>query len=79
MAFNDISPKSRIHILIIPKKHIPTVSDMNEKDEVLMGHLIKIAKDLALKHLCRGYRLQFFVGKEGGQEVFHVHLHLLAN
>lgn len=78
-AFNDINPKGRVHILIIPKKHIPTVADMEEGDEKIMGHLIKTAKELAEKNSCRGYQLKFFVGKEGGQEVFHVHLHLVGN
>lgn len=79
MAFNDINPKGRVHILIIPRKHIPTIADMEEGDEKSMGHLIKIAKELAAKNSCRGYQLKFFVGREGGQEVFHVHLHLVGN
>ncbi|MBI5413146.1 histidine triad nucleotide-binding protein [Candidatus Peregrinibacteria bacterium] len=78
MAFNDIHPKDRIHILVIPKKHIPTIAYLEDGDEKLMGHLIKIAKELAKKNGCPGYRLTFFVGKEGGQEVFHVHLHLIG-
>lgn len=78
VAFNDIHPKDRIHILVVPRKHIPTVADMEEGDEKVMGHLIKTAKELAKKHGCPGYKLTFFVGKEGGQEVFHVHLHLIG-
>lgn len=78
VAFHDIAPKARVHLLVIPKKHIPTVADIEEGEEALMGHLIKIAKELAIKNGCPGYKLQFFVGKEGGQEVFHVHLHLLG-
>lgn len=78
VAFNDIHPKSRIHILIIPKKHITTIAEMEEGDEKVMGHLIKVAKDLAKKFDCKGYKLLFSVGREGGQEVFHVHLHLMG-
>ena len=78
VAFNDIHPKDRVHILLVPKKHIPTIADMEEGDEKVMGHLIKTAKDLATKNSCPGYKLQFSVGKEGGQEVFHVHLHLIG-
>lgn len=78
MAFNDIHPKSRVHILVIPKKHIPTIADMREGDEKVMGHLIKVAKELAQKNSCSGYKLIFSVGKDGGQEVFHVHLHLMG-
>lgn len=78
IAFNDIHPKERVHILLIPKKHIPTIADMQEGDEKVMGHLIKTAKELAQKHGCPGYKLMFSVGKDGGQEVFHVHLHLMG-
>lgn len=79
LAFNDINPKGRVHILIVPKKHIPTVSDVEDFEASLMGHLILTAKRLAEKNACKGYRLTFFVGKEGGQEVFHVHLHLIGS
>lgn len=78
VAFNDIHPKDRVHILVVPRKHIPTVTDMEEGDEKIMGHLITTAKELAKKMNCPGYKLIFFVGKEGGQEVFHVHLHLIG-
>ncbi len=79
IAFDDITPKSRVHILIVPKKHIATVNDIEDGEEKLMGHLIKVAKELAQKNNCVGYKLLFNVGKEGGQVVFHVHLHLLGN
>ena len=77
-AFNDINPKNRVHILIVPRKHIPTIADMEEGDEVLMGHLIKTAKELAAKNSCRGYQLKFLWERRraGG---FHVHLHLVGN
>ncbi len=78
VAFKDISPKAPVHFLVVPKKHIPTISDINEGEEILMGHLIKVAKDLAKKHSCEGYRLTFNVHEKGGQEVFHVHLHLMG-
>lgn len=78
MAFDDIAPKSRIHILLVPKKHIPTIADLEEGDEKVIGHLVKIAKELAVKHGCKAYNLQFNVGKDAGQIVFHVHLHLLG-
>lgn len=78
VAFNDIHPKDRVHILIVPRKHIPTVADLEDSDAELMAHLITVARDLAKKNACPGYKLMFFVGKEGGQEVFHVHLHLIG-
>lgn len=79
IAFNDVSPKKRVHILVVPKKHIPTINDIEAGEEKLLGHLIKTAKELAQKKECAGYQLLFNVGKEGGQVVFHVHLHLLGN
>jgi len=79
VAFPDINPQARVHILIVPLKHIPTIKDLEAGDDQIMGHLIKTARDLAQKEGLDGYRLQFNVGKAGGQEVFHVHLHLLGN
>jgi len=79
VAFKDINPKKRVHLLIVPKKHIPKVSDIKEGDEKLMGHLIKTAKELAEKNSSEHYQLLFNVGKEAGQVVFHAHLHLMGN
>lgn len=79
LAFDDIHPKARVHILLVPKKHIPTVADLEEGDEKIIGHLVKVAKELAKKHKCKGYQLLFNVGKEAGQIVFHVHMHLMAS
>lgn len=79
VAFDDIHPKARVHILVVPKKHIPTIADLEEGDEKIAGHLIKIAKELGKKHNCKGYQLIFNVGKEAGQIVFHIHLHLMGN
>lgn len=78
IVFHDIHPKSAVHLLIVPKKHIPTIMDLEEGDETIMGHLIRIAKEVAYKKGLEGYKLQFNVGAKGGQEVFHVHLHLLG-
>lgn len=78
VAFNDIHPKARVHILLVPKKHIPTIANLEEGDEKVVGHLVKIAKELAKKHNCTGYQLTFNVGRDGGQIIFHVHLHLMG-
>lgn len=79
MAFYDITPSAPIHVLIVPKKHIANTLEIDEQDQSLMGHMIvianKIAKDLGLHD---GYKLQINTGKAGGQEVFHLHLHLLG-
>lgn len=77
--FPDIHPSAKTHLLIIPKKHIPTIADMEEGDEKIVGHLIKQAKEIAARKDLAGYQLLFRVGKDGGQEVFHVHLHLMSD
>ncbi|MEK7528939.1 MAG: histidine triad nucleotide-binding protein [Patescibacteria group bacterium] len=79
IVFKDINPKARVHLLIVPKKHIPTIADIEDGDEKIIGHLIKTAKELGVSQKLSGYRLQFNVGKDGGQDVFHVHLHMMAN
>lgn len=80
IAFNDISPAASVHVLIIPKKHINAVSDINKDDTLLMGKLVFIASEIAKKLdiSSKGYKLLFRVGKEGGQEIEHIHLHLLG-
>tara|TARA_B100000315_G_C14471571_1_gene538607 strand:- start:624 stop:941 length:318 start_codon:yes stop_codon:yes gene_type:complete len=79
VVFPDINPRARVHLLVIPKKHIPTIMDMEDGDEQIIGHMVKIAKEMAEKQGLEGYRLLISVGKKGGQEVFHVHLHLMAD
>jgi len=78
MAFFDIHPKAPIHILIIPKKHIVSLKDVELDDEELAGKLLLVAKKVAQKKDLKGYKLQMNVGRDGGQEVDHIHLHLLA-
>ena len=80
IAFNDISPKAPIHILIVPKRHISTINDLEENDATLIGTVILRAKDIAKKMVIdeRGYRLIFNCNEEGGQSVFHIHLHLIG-
>ena len=80
VAFNDIDPKAPIHILIIPKRHIATVNDTTDNDSHLLGHLIQVAKKLALdKNIAEdGYRLLLNCNRGGGQAVYHIHLHLLG-
>jgi len=80
LAFKDIDPKAPVHILIIPKKEIPSMNDVSENDKELLGHLFvkasQIAKDLGISET--GYRLVANTNKEGGQEVYHLHVHLLG-
>lgn len=80
IAFHDINPQAPIHILIIPKIHIPTLNDLEEYHTELVGELIQVAKDLAksLGIAENGYRVGFNCNDDGGQTVFHIHLHLLG-
>lgn len=80
VAFDDIHPVAPVHILIIPKKHIESVNELEKEDKKLAGNLIFVAKGLArkLKISQDGYKLLFRTGKHGGQEVEHLHLHLIG-
>jgi histidine triad (HIT) family protein len=78
LAFPDIRPKAPVHLLVIPKKHIATLQEVQEREIELMGTLLLTAQKVGRLKQLNGYKLQMNVGKEGGQEVDHVHLHLLA-
>ncbi|MBC9130543.1 HIT domain-containing protein [Frischella sp. Ac48] len=79
-AFRDISPQAPVHILIIPNKIIPTVNDISEHDEKILGHLFTVAAKIAKQEGIddSGYRLIMNCNKDAGQEVFHLHMHLLG-
>ncbi|PKG38025.1 HIT domain-containing protein [Psychromonas sp. Urea-02u-13] len=79
-AFRDISPQAKTHILIIPNKLIATANDIEVEDEVLVGKLYTAAKMLAKQEGIAesGYRLIMNCNRDGGQEVYHIHLHLLG-
>ena len=80
VVFHDLHPKAKTHLLIIPTRHIATVNDMaSEQDVELIGGMFLLAKKIAAEKGIPGYKLQFNVGPEGGQEVMHVHLHFLAD
>lgn len=80
MAFRDIQPQAPTHILIIPKKHIATINDASEQDEILLGQMVLRAQKIAAQETLddAGYRLVFNVNSAGGQQVYHIHLHLLG-
>lgn len=78
VAFDDINPQAPVHILIVSKIHIESIVDIAEKEEILPGHMIGVAKKLAEQRHLAGYKLLFNVGKAGGQLVPHIHLHLLG-
>lgn len=77
-AFPDIHPRAPVHFLIIPKRHIVSLQEVTEHDTELMGKLLLVAQRVAKDRQLKGYRLQIAVGKEGGQEIDHMHLHLLT-
>lgn len=80
LAFKDINPAAPIHILVIPKKHIASLVDMKEEDEILISKIYtvinKIAQDIGIDK--KGFRVIVNCGEDGGQEVAHLHFHLLA-
>ena len=80
IAFRDINPRAPVHLVIIPKKHIPSLAHLSEAESPLMGHMISIANQLAKREGIseKGYRLAINCGKEGGQLVPHLHMHLLG-
>ena len=80
LAFRDISPQAPIHVIIIPKDHIATLAEVSQKQRNIMGNLIILAQELAIKEgiAKSGYRLVVNCGYEGGQVVPHLHFHLLG-
>jgi histidine triad (HIT) family protein len=79
-AFRDIHPVAPTHILIVPSKPIPSANDVADEDEALIGHLFTVARDLARKEGIAesGYRLIVNCNAHAGQEVYHLHLHLIG-
>ena len=80
IAFRDISPVSPTHILIIPKKHISSLNELSEEDRFLAGEILLSAKKIAKSEKINlsGYRTVFNTNDDGGQTVFHIHMHLIG-
>lgn len=80
LAIRDIHPIAPVHILIIPKKPIESIAKMEDADVPIVGNMFRVARDIArdLKISEKGYKLLFRVGRDGGQEIDHLHLHLLG-
>lgn len=78
VAFKDIHPKAPLHLLIVPKKHIPSVDHLESKDKELMGELFLVAQKIARGKKLKGYKLIINVGRPAGQLIDHLHLHLLS-
>ncbi|MGI6532099.1 MAG: histidine triad nucleotide-binding protein [Bacillota bacterium] len=80
VAFRDIDPQAPVHILVIPKKHISTVLTLTHEDKELVGHMFLVAASLSREQQIaqNGFRLVTNCNKDGGQTVFHLHMHLLG-
>ncbi len=80
IAFHDIHPAAPTHLLVIPRRHIPSLAHLTEADACLIGHMVKIANQLAREKdiADSGYRLVINCGEQGGQIVPHLHMHLLG-
>jgi len=79
IAFRDINPKAPVHILICPKKHIVSIKDVTYEDKDVLGEMVLTAKVIASEQkIDEGYKLLFNVGKQGGQIIEHLHLHLMG-
>lgn len=80
LAFEDTRPQAPVHILFVPKRHIDKVADMKDADGPLMGKMILAAKDIAARKKIdeSGYRIILNCNRDAGQEVFHLHMHLMG-
>lgn len=80
IVLRDIAPQAPTHLLVIPKQHIATINDADPEHALLLGHMVLVAKKIAADEGISddGYRLVFNVNSQGGQAVYHIHLHLLG-
>jgi histidine triad (HIT) family protein len=80
VAFKDVNPQAPMHVLVVPRKHIASLNDLAPGDDGLVGSMMRCAAGLAKQqgYHERGYRTVFNTGREAGQSVFHIHLHVLA-
>lgn len=80
IAFRDINPQAPTHVLVIPRKHVATINDLNEEDQEIVGSLYLAAKDIARAEGIsdEGYRAVMNCNEGAGQSVFHIHLHVLG-
>jgi histidine triad (HIT) family protein len=79
LAFRDVNPQAPVHFLVIPKKPVVSVASAEDEDASLLGHLLRVvARVAAAEQLENGYRVVTNVGQDGGQSVFHLHLHVLG-
>lgn len=79
VAFRDLHPQAPVHLLVIPRRHIPSLNEAKDEDRALLGRMLLVAGELAAQEgVSQGYRVVNNCGRPAGQSVFHVHLHLLG-
>lgn len=78
VAFKDIRPIAPVHFLIVPKEHIESLASCNDAHQSLLGHMLMLAPKLAKEQGLLGFRTMINTGREGGQEVFHLHVHVFG-
>ncbi len=76
VVFNDINPKAPVHLLVVPKVHVPSLNELEDKN--LMGELLSAVKETTKKIGLKSYKTLINTGKDAGQEVFHLHLHIMG-
>ena len=79
IAFNDIKPAAKVHFLIVPKLHIESLKACDETHQALLGKALLLAPKLAAEQGLKGFKTLINTGREGGQEVFHIHIHVTGN
>jgi histidine triad (HIT) family protein len=80
LAFHDINPQAPVHVLLVPKRHVASLLDVDARDDAILGELVRTGRDLArqLGLEERGFRLVFNCGDDAGYSVFHIHIHLIG-
>jgi histidine triad (HIT) family protein len=78
IAFHDIKPMAKVHFLIVPKLHVETLKDCDATHQQLLGNMLLLAPKLAAEQGLKGFKTLINTGKEGGQEVFHLHMHVFG-
>lgn len=78
IAFHDIKPMAKVHFLIVPKLHVETLKDCEASHQQLLGKMLLLAPKLAAEQGLKGFKTLINTGKEGGQEVFHIHIHVFG-
>ena len=78
LAFHDINPSAEVHLLVIPKKHIASLNELESSDKEIMGNLMLAIPKIAKENGLKGFKTLFNTGKDGGQMIFHIHAHILG-